>query len=158
MRYHASVIHRRNQGLTAVELIVVIVVVGIGAAVTVPALLRAGRNDRLATCESNLKALWKLEADLRAKGVALPTARGSAYWEKLAADNPSLTTCPLSGLRYRGPLADPGTLQPGAPMAADAPGSHGDGEGGNLLYKNGEVRAVRELDMQWTGLVGQLGP
>jgi prepilin-type N-terminal cleavage/methylation domain-containing protein len=149
---------RRDQGLTAVELIVVIVVAGIGAAVTVPALLRAGRNDRLATCESNLRALWKLDADLRAKGGALPSARGSAYWEKVAADSPNLATCPLSGLRYRGPIADPGSLPPGAPVAADAPGAHGAKEGGNVLFKIGEIRAVRELDGVWKAAAEQLAP
>jgi prepilin-type N-terminal cleavage/methylation domain-containing protein len=149
---------RRDCGLTAVELIVVIVVLGIGAAITVPALLRAGRNDRLARCESNLRALWQLDADLRAKGGAFPTGRGSAYWEKIAAENPGLATCPLSGIRYRGPIADPGSLPPGAPMAADAPGAHGAAEGGNVLFKIGEVRAVRELDGLWKAAAEQLAP
>lgn len=150
---------RGDRGLTAVELIVVIVVVGIGAAVTVPAMLRAGRNDRLAKCESNLRALWKLDADLRAKGGSIPTARGSAYWAKIAAEHPELTTCPVSGhTRYRGPAVEPGSLPPGAPMAADAPGAHGADEGGHVLFKIGEVRAVREADGLWKLAAEQLAP
>ena len=148
-----------RRGLTAVELIVVIIVVGIGAAVTVPAVLRAGRNERLAKCESNLRALWKLDADLRAKGGAPPTGRGSAYWAMLAAKNPDLVTCPVSGhAHYRGPAVDPGSLPPGAPMAADAPGAHGADEGGNVLFKVGEIRASRERDGAWQAAAEQLSP
>jgi prepilin-type N-terminal cleavage/methylation domain-containing protein len=142
---------RQDRGLTAVELIVVIVVVGIGAAVTVPALLRGSRNDRLARCEANLKTLWKIDSDARAMGVTRtpPFPRGNAYWAAIATDPKDILTCPLSGARYRGPAADPATLLPQAPIAADAPGSHGEDEGGNVLLKMGEVRAVRESDGMW---------
>jgi prepilin-type N-terminal cleavage/methylation domain-containing protein len=146
---------RRNSGLTAVELLVVIVVVGIGAAVTVPALLRGARNDRLARCEANLRALWKAHADASAKATPLP--RGNAYWASVSTD-PQLLTCPMSGARYRGPAADPATLPPQAPVGADAAGSHGDGEGGNILLKTGEVRAVRESDGLWRYAAENLVP
>ena len=150
---------RRDRGLTAVELIVVIVVIGIGAAVTVPALLRSGRNDLMARCESNLRGLWNADANRRAKGGAAPAARGRAYWEAVSGDGKDLLTCPLPGhAPYRGPATDPGSLHPLDLMGADAPGSHGPGEGGNFLLKNGDVRACRERDPVWKLAAERLAP
>ena len=130
-------------------------VVGIGAAVTVPALLRTGRNDRLARCEANLREHWKAYSN-RPKG--MPFEPGASYWGVIVKDLDVLT-CPLSkNARYRGPAADPATLPPGAPIGADAPGAHGDGEGGNVLMKTGEVRAVRERDSLWQFAAERLAP
>lgn len=144
---------RQNRGLTAIELMVVIVVIGIAAAVTVPAILRGSRNDLLVRCESNLRALWKADADARAKGHP-PAGVGRAYWASLVP--PERLVCPLSGhSHYRGPKGDPSQLPPHAPIGADAPGSHGAGQGGYVLFKNGEVRAVRERDPLWQD-AGQL--
>jgi prepilin-type N-terminal cleavage/methylation domain-containing protein len=149
----------RRQGLTAIELMVVIVVIGIAAAVTVPAVLRGNRNARLVTCESNLRALWKAEADARAKGNP-PPGRGGAYWASLISpEQAGLTVCPLSmHSHYRGPKADPASLPPIAPIGADAVGSHGPGQGGYVLLKNGEVRAVRETDKLWKDAALLLAP
>src|SRR5262245_40448636 len=150
---------RRDRGLTAVELIVVIVVVGIAAAVTVPALLRSGRNDLMARCESNLRTLGKMDAERRSKGESAPAARGHAYWEAVAGDRKDLLTCPLPGhAPYRAPAPDPASLRPIDLMGADAPGSHGPGEGGNILLKNGEVRAYRERDPMWKLAAERLAP
>ena len=139
--------NRSRAGFTAVEMLVVVVVVGIAAAVTIPAILRSGRNQQLVRCENNLRALYKAEAEARAKG-KLPTATGNAYWAALVKKS-ELLTCPLSGAAYRGPAADPSRLPPGAPIGGDAPGSHGAGEGGYFLLKSGEVRAFRERDPHW---------
>jgi len=152
---------RRDRGFTAVELIVVVIVVGIAAAVTVPALLRGSRNQLHAKCESNLRALWKAESDARAKGGALPAARGSAYWAAVLGPgaDPGLLACPLSkGARYRGPAVDPAPLPPMALIGGDAPGSHGEGEGGYVLFKNGEVRACRGSDPLWKLAGERLAP
>jgi prepilin-type N-terminal cleavage/methylation domain-containing protein len=143
---------RGDRGFTAVEMIVVVIVVGIAAAVTLPALLRGSRNLLHARCESNLRALWKAESDYRAKNGATPAARGSAYWAAVLGPgaDPGLLVCPLSkGARYRGPAADPTPLPPMAVIGSDAPGNHGEGEGGYILFKNGEVRACRETDALW---------
>ena len=159
MRYHPPM--RKDSGFTAVELIVVVIVVGIAAAVTLPAVLRGSRNERHARCESNLRALWKAESDYRAKHGALPAARGSAYWAAVLGPgaDPGLLSCPLSrGARYRGPAADPGPLPPMAVIGADAPGSHGEGEGGYVLFKNGEVRACRGTDPLWKLAAERLAP
>jgi hypothetical protein len=110
-------------------------------------------------CESNLRALWKAEADARAKGNP-PPGRGGAYWASLVSpEQAGLTVCPLSmHSHYRGPKADPAPLPPVAPIAADAVGSHGPGQGGFVLLKNGEVMAVRELDKWWKDAAQLLAP
>lgn len=150
---------RRDAGLTAVELVVVIMVVGIGAAVTVPALLRGGRNDHLARCESNLRALWKADAAHRAKAGSAPSARGRAYWDAVAANEKDIRACSFPGhAPYRGPAADPGSLRPLDPIGADALDSHGPGEGGNVLLKTGEIRASRERDGLWKIAAEKLAP
>src|SRR5262245_51598117 len=96
-----------RRGFSAVELLVVVVVVGIAAAITLPAMLRSARNDRLAKCEANLRMLGQCDVVARSVPGGLPTVRGSKYWEKLAADTklvPDVLTCPLSPQsRYRGP-------------------------------------------------------
>lgn len=146
---------RRDSGLTAVELVVVIMVLGIGAAVTVPAVLRGGRNDRLARCEANLRELWKADST-RPKG--LPFEPGASYWGAVVHDIDELA-CPLSNhARYRGPASNPATLRPADPIGADALDSHGPGEGGNVLLKNGEVRASRERDGLWKLAAERLAP
>jgi hypothetical protein len=145
----------RRSGLAAVELLVVIVVLGIAAAVAVPALLRGSRNDRLFKCQAHLKALWDLDAAARAKGRP-PKGTGGAYWTSIASEE--VRRCPFSDSPYRGPAGDPATIASEAPLGADAPGSHGAGEGGNLLLKNGVIRACREGDGYWRLASERLAP
>ena len=59
---------------------------------------------------------------------------------------------------YRGPATDPANLRPVDPIGADALDSHGPGEGGNVLLKNGEVRASRERDGLWKLSAERLAP
>ncbi len=152
---------RRDRGFTAVELLVVIIVVGIAAAVTVPALLRGKRNDLLAKCQSNLRTLGESAFVDQTMGPPIKE-RGGGYWEAVARNTnlkTELLSCPLSPpSRYRGPATNPATLPPLAPFGADAVGSHGEGEGGNVLLKNGEVRAVREEDPHWKMAAERLTP
>lgn len=146
----------RRCGLTAVELLVVIVVLGIGAAVAIPALLRGSRNDALFKCQARLKSLWDLDAAARAKGQA-PKGKGGAYWAELAPDEER--RCPFSSRApYRGPDGDPAMNTPATPVGADAPGSHGADEGGNVLMKSGEIRACRERDGLWKLASERLAP
>ncbi|HEY3226210.1 MAG TPA: type II secretion system protein [Planctomycetota bacterium] len=151
----------RDRGFTAVELLVVIIVLGLGLALTLPALLRGRRNDRLAKCESRLRALGEAESAFRARHGKVPTAKGSAYWAEILGPgaDPEAMVCPLSGHdRYRGPAGDPSNLPPFAPIGGDRPGSHGAGEGGFLLVRNGEVRACLERDPDWIAAAERLAP
>jgi hypothetical protein len=148
---------RQDRGITSVELIILIVVLGLASAVTVPALLRGSRNAVVARCEANLKALGEAVA---ASPPGAPD-KGEAYWERLAASaklNPEVLVCPLSGRRYRGPSEDPSRLPPNGIVGGDAPGSHGPGEGGHVLLKSGEVRACRERDPLWRAAADSLSP
>ena len=143
---------RDLRGFTLVELLVVIIVLGLGAALTVPAILRGRRNDRLAQCQSRLRSLWEAESAYRAREKKGPARLGSAYWAEVLGPGTdiALRTCPISDrLPYRGPAGDPSALPPAAPIGADAPGSHGEGEGGFLLLRNGEVRPHHERDGDW---------
>ena len=148
---------RSDRGVTAVELIILIVVVGLASAVTVPALLRGSRNAVVARCEANLKALGKAMAQSTHHSKDL----GTAYWDRIAADAklaPDVLSCPFSGKRYRGPSQDPSRLPAHGYVAGDAPGSHGEGEGGHVLLKSGEIRAYRERDPQWKATADALAP
>jgi len=150
-----------DRGFTAVELLVVIIVVGLGLALTLPALLRGQRNDRLAKCESRLRALWEAEAAHRTRTGMVPTARGSAYWGEILGSgaDPEALVCPLSGREhYRGPAADPTRFPPLAPMGGDRPGSHGASEGGFLLLRNGEVKPCLESNPDWLAAAKMLAP
>lgn len=146
--------------MTAVELIIVIVVVGIAAAVTLPALLRGSRNDKLVICEARLRALGEADTAFRAREGKSPAGRGAAYWKESLGPDGSRLACPLSDqhLPYRGPASDPTPFPATYPLAADQPGSHGPGEGGNVLLKSGEIRACRELDPLWRLAAERLAP
>jgi prepilin-type N-terminal cleavage/methylation domain-containing protein len=150
---------RARAGFTAVELLVVMVVVGIAAAITLPALLRSARNQELVRCENNLLALHKAEAEARAEGRLPANATGGAYWAAVAPGHEEWLTCPLSRhARYRGPAGNPTRLPMTYPIGGDAPGAHGPGEGGYLLIKSGDIRACRERDEIWIESAKLLAP
>jgi hypothetical protein len=62
--------------------------------------------------------------------------------------------CPVKGTRteidYRGPAKFLRELKNDEPMAADRPGNHGAGKGGNVLIKTGQVYTVPETHALWS--------
>ena len=70
---------------------------------------------------------------------------------------PRLFACPVVGrpapgaarVDYRGPARSLKQLEPGDPVAADRPGNHGAGEGGNVVLRDGTWIAVGELEAAW---------
>lgn len=61
--------------------------------------------------------------------------------------------CPVKGTNkdcdYRGPALPLREIKTGEPMAADRPGNHGPGRGGNVLLKTGQVYTVPESHALW---------
>jgi len=61
--------------------------------------------------------------------------------------------CPVKNTRreidYRGPAKLLRELKNDEPMAADRPGNHGAGKGGNVLLKTGQVYTVPETHALW---------
>lgn len=61
--------------------------------------------------------------------------------------------CPVKNARqeidYRGPAKPLRDLKNDEPMAADRPGNHGAGKGGNVLLKTGAVHTVLESHALW---------
>jgi hypothetical protein len=61
--------------------------------------------------------------------------------------------CPVKGTRkeidYRGPSRFLRDIRRGEPIAADRPGNHGQGKGGNVLLKTGQVYTVSQSHALW---------
>lgn len=148
---------------------VVLLVAALGVAVSRPAMHRAATT----SCMNNLCQLWRMQSVYAAQ-FGGPMKRmndrtGGEFWRALSTTQPPLidaTTwdiylCPVKGdsppgaMDYWGPARPVGEL-PGGPVGGDAPGNHGDGEGGNLLLKSGDVLEVRER--VWSSQVSFLKP
>jgi hypothetical protein len=95
-----------------------------------------------------------------------PDAIGSALWRSFAEMKPPLIdptdldvlTCPAkrdggSGrCDYLGPRKPVSELGPGDPLGGERPGSHGPGEPGRILLKDGTVVEAQEGDPRWASL------
>lgn len=140
---------RRDSGITLVEITAGLTVLGIVAALLVPAITYSRRVEKLMRCQNHLHTLFDAQGKAPAAG---PKDFGRQFWIRLTQTSPplidsSVLRCPFvvapesPSCQYLGPAADISKLEPKIPIGCDMELSHSpEGtEGGNVLLRSGEV-------------------
>ena len=154
-----------RKGLTLLEVFVLVVVIGILAALALPPTCGGGRTAKRINCQHHLAQLYKLAVVYASShhGEWPPPGNGP-YWLSLTKTTPPLIgpdelevlACPLREEElapgtsdYRGPRLPWKQLKASDPVIADRPGNHGEGEKIHVVLKDGAVLEVGPDDPLW---------
>ena len=156
-----------KRGITLFEVIAIVFLLAVLAALILPALEGTRRPHKVTQCANNLLQLWKMQnvyMSLDNPHHQMPTATGSAFWKALATTQPPLIDlmindiflCPLKGdsspneCDYAGPTKRVNLLDDVDAVGADFRDNHKEyteGVGsGNVLRKAGDVIEVTGPD------------
>jgi hypothetical protein len=165
-------VNRNSSGLTFLEILVVVVVIALLAAVLLPNVTICRRRSKVAGCRNNLSQLWKMENIYMSKygcrPKLMPTETGGAFWLKLGQVgliDPSVfdiyscpakpRLCAAGTTHYRGPTGNVNALTVDDPVGGDgdmdsAPNeAHpGEGKSGHVVLKSGDVLEYAGADWE----------
>ena len=166
---------KNRKGFTLIELLVVIVIIGILIALLLPAIAKAIRRAKVASCSNNLSQMWKMmniyRSQFGGRMKSMPIVLGGAFWQTLENTVPPLIDvtssetflCPVKGdgmigdLEYWGPGKRISLLNDMEPVGCDVMGStpnHRE-EGCNMLRKSSDVMEISQQD--WANLDQAIG-